>query len=165
MSIIDDAGSVVPFGSTFVRAGAALVNKAVDDVFNLTGDATRQSVVNIYNRTDNPIFFVDASFDSGGFTTGKVAPFQIDGKTANAYRVESHGVGTGVTGAHIRYAFSQPVQGADPEVVLDINTSNPFAGSNHAEVQAFNAEGVNFNTVNRVSVGDSNEVDIDFFTS
>jgi hypothetical protein len=53
------------------------------------------TVVVIYNHTDSPIFLIDSGFDSGDFTPGMQAPFQIDPKIAGGYRVESHGVATG----------------------------------------------------------------------
>src|SRR5215831_37989 len=124
MSIL---GLPVPFGQTFERAADTLVNKALDEIFNPNSDAVRLTVVVIYNHTDSSVFLVDSSFDSGGFTPGMQAPFQIDGKTAAGYRVESHGIATGVTGAHVRYGLTA---GDSNSVVLDITTSNPFAGDN-----------------------------------
>lgn len=156
MSDLGLPGLPVPFGQTFLRAGDTLLNRALDDIFNFDSDATRLTAIVVYNRTDTPIFLVDSNFESGGFTTGMAAPFQIDPKTANAYRVESHGAATGVTGAHVRYGIAP---GVPEQVVLDISTSNPFIGSNHSEVQAFNGFGV----VKTDSVGNANQVDVDFF--
>jgi hypothetical protein len=149
-------GLPVAFGQTFERAGDMLLNRAMNDIFNSDADASRLTVVVVYNHTDSPIFFVDSEFDSGNFTPGMQAPAQIDPKTSAAYRVESHGFATGVTGAHIRYGLTP----ADPtSVVLDITTSNPFAGGNHSEVSPVNG----FRLTKRDSEGDSNQVDIDFY--
>jgi hypothetical protein len=65
---------------------------------------------------------------------------------------------TGVTGAHVRYGTAL---GDQTQVVLDNNTSNPFAGDNHSEVQAFNS----FSATKTDSVGNSNQVDVDVFQS
>ena len=153
MSIL---GLPVAFGQAFQRASDTLLNRALDEIFNPNSDATRLTVVVVYNHSDNTIFLVDNNFDSGGFTPGMAAPFQIDPKTASAYRVESHGFATGVTGAHVRYGAAP---GDQTQVVLDINTSNPFGGDNHSEVQAFGGFGV----VRTDSTGNANQVDVDFF--
>jgi hypothetical protein len=149
-------GLPVPFGQTFERAGDQLLNKVLDDIFNLDGAAARLTVVVIYNHTDTPIFFIDSSFDTGGFTPGEQAPFQIDPMTANGYRVESHGVATGVTGAHIRYGLAA---GDASSLVLDITTSNPFVGDNSSDAQGTNG----FSVTKTDSVGNANQVDVDFF--
>lgn len=151
-------GLPVPFGQTFERAGDELLNKVLDDIFNLDGAAARLTVVVIYNHTDTPIFFIDSSFDTGGFTPGEQAPFQVDPMTANGYRVESHGIGTGVTGAHIRYGLTA---GDASSLVLDVTTSNPFAGDNSSDAQGTNG----FNVTKTDSVGNANQVDVDFFVS
>jgi hypothetical protein len=151
-------GLPVAFGQTFERASDILLNRVMDEIFNPNSDATRLSVVVIYNHTDTPVFFVDSAFDSGGFTPGMQAPVQIDPKTSSGYRVESHGFATGVTGARIRYGLTP---GDPTSVVLDITTSNPFAGGNHSEVQALNG----FSSTKADSVGNSNQVDIDLFAA
>jgi hypothetical protein len=155
MSILDDSGLLVAFGQAFRRSADLLTNRALDEIFNPNGDATRLTVVVIYNRTDQTLFLVDTSFDSGEFSDGKAAPFQIAPNTASAYRVESHGFAAGVTGAHVRYGAAT---GDATQVLLDINTSNPFVGDNHSEVQAFSGFGV----VRTDSGGNSNQVDVDF---
>ena len=130
--------------------------RALDEIFNPNSDATRLTVVVVYNHSSTTLFLVDTNFDSGGFTPGMASPAQIDPSTTIAYRVESHGVATGVTGAHIRYGTAP---GDQIEVVLDINTSNPYAGDNHSEVQAFSG----FSVTKTDSVGNSNQVDVDVF--
>jgi hypothetical protein len=151
-------GLPVPFDQTFQRAADTLVNKVLDEVFNPNSDAARLTVVVIYNHSDTPIFLVDSNFDTGGFTPGMQAPFQIDGKTAAGYRVESHGFATGVTGAHIRYGANA----GDPNsVVLDITSSNPFAGDNSSSAQGVNG----FGAVRTDSTGNANQVDVDLFVS
>ena len=132
-------GFPVAFDQAFQRGTDTLLNRALDEIFNSNSDATRLTVVVVYNHSDTRLFLVDTNFDSGGFTPGMQAPFQIDPKTASAYRVESHGFAAGVTGAHVRYGTAPDDQ---TQVVLDINTSNPFAGDNHSEVQAFSGFGV-----------------------
>ena len=82
-------GLPVPFGQTFERASSTLLNKALDAIFSPGSLAARRTVVVGYNHSDNPLFLVDTSFESGGFTPGMEAPFQIDPKTASAYNVES----------------------------------------------------------------------------
>ena len=151
-------GLPVAFGQTFERAGDQLLNKVLDDIFNLNSDAARLTVVVIYNHTDSPIFFINSSFDTGGFTPGMQAPFQIDPKTAGGYRVESHGVATGVTGAHVRYGLAA---GDLNSLVLDITTSNPFVGDNSSDAQGTNG----FGAVRTNSTGNANQVDVDFFVS
>ena len=99
-----------------------------------------------------------AGLRGGGFTPGRQAPFQVDGNSSIAYRVESHGAGTGVTGARVRYGLTA----GDPNsVVLDISTSNPFFGDNHSETQGSNGFGV----TKTDSTGNSNQVDVDLFQS
>ena len=122
------------------------LNKVLDEIFNLDGAAARLTVVVIYNHTDTPIFFIDFSFDTGGFTPGEQAPFQIDPMTANGYRVKSHGIGTGVTGAHIRYGLAA---GDASSLVLDITISNPFAGDNSSDAQGMNGFGATHTDFNR----------------
>jgi hypothetical protein len=153
MSIL---GIPVPFGQEFERAGTTLVNRVMDDFLNTGADAARLTVVVLYNHTDNQLFLIDSGFESGGFTPGRQAPFQIDGNSSIAYRVESHGAGTGVTGARVRYGLTA----GDPNsVVLDISTSNPFFGDNHSETQGSNGFGV----TKTDSTGNSNQVDVDLF--
>jgi len=155
MSIL---GLPVPFGQTFERAADTLVNKALDEIFNPNSDAVRLTVGVIYNHSDSPIFLVDSNFDSGGFTPGMQAPFQIDGKTAAGYRVESHGFASGVTGAHVRYGLTA---GDSSSVVLDITTSNPFVGDNSSSAQGMSG----FNVVSTDSTGNANQVDVDLVVS
>ena len=96
--------------------------------------------------------------DSGDFTPGRQAPFQIDPKTAGGYRVESHGIATGVTGAHVRYGLTA----GDPNsLVLDIVTSNPYVGGNSSQAQGVNG----FSAVSTDSAGNANQVDVDVFSS
>ena len=155
MSIL---GIPVPFGEEFERAGTTLVNRVMDDFLNIGADAARLTVVVVYNHTDNQLLLIDSAFESGGFTPGRQAPFQIDGNSSIAYRVESHGAGTGVTGARVRYGLTA----GDPNsVVLDISTSNPFFGDNHSETQGSNGFGV----TKTDSTGNSNQVDVDLFQS
>jgi hypothetical protein len=149
-------GLPVPFGDTFQRGADVLVNRAIDAIFNPNSDAARLTAVVVYNHTDSPVFLIDSGFDSGGFTPGQQAPFQIDPKTAVGYRGESNGIATGVTGAHVRYGLTA---GDPSSLVLDINTSNPFAGDNTSS-----AVGVNgFGAVRTDSTGNANQVDVDFF--
>ena len=151
-------GLPVVFGQTFERAGDQLLNKVLDDIFNLNSDAARLTVVVVYNHTDTPLLFIDSSFDTGNFTPGKQAPFQIDPKSAGGYRVESFGIGTGVTGAHVRYGLAA---GDPSSLVLDITTSNPFVGSNSSNAQGTNG----FGATHTDSTGNSNQVDVDCFAS
>jgi hypothetical protein len=142
------------FGQSFERASDILLNKVMDEVFNPNSDAARLTVVVIYNHSNNPLILIDSNFDSGGFTPGKQAPFQIDAMSAGGYRVESHGVATGVTGAHIRYGLTA----GDPNsVVLDITTSNPYVGGNSSQAQGTNG----FTATSTDSTGNSNQVDVD----
>lgn len=145
-------GPLGPFGDTFERLGDTLINKVADEIFG-SSDAARQTLVVIFNHMDDDLFFLDSSFASGGFTPGMQAPDTIGAKSAQAYRVESHGLATGVTGATVHYGL---VAG-DPTVALEIITSNPFGGDNHSEVQAFNGLSV----TKRDSVGNANQVDLD----
>ncbi|SRR5208337_5346580 len=148
----------VAFGQSFERASDILLNNVIDEIFNPNSDAARLTVVVVYNHTNSPLLLIDSSFDSGDFTPGRQAPFQIDPKTAGGYRVESHGIATGVTGAHVRYGLTA----GDPNsLVLDIVTSNPYVGGNSSQAQGVNG----FSAVSTDSAGNANQVDVDVFSS
>src|SRR5215471_628436 len=98
------AGPFGPFGATFERLGDMLINKVADEIFGDSG-AVRSTLVVIYNHTNTDLFYLSSAFDSGGFTAG-AQPGQIAAGTIGGYKVESHGVATGVTGADVRFGFS-----------------------------------------------------------
>ena len=148
----------VAFGQSFERASDILLNNVIDEIFSPNSDAARLTVVVVYNHTNSPLLLIDSAFDSGGFSPGKQAPFQIDPKTAGGYRVELHGIATGVTDAHVRYGLTA----GDPNsLVLDIVTSNPYVGGNSSQAQGMNG----FRAVSTDLTGNANQVDIDVFSS
>ena len=100
------AGPFGPFESPFERLGDTLINKVADEIFGDSG-AARQTIVVVYNHGNQDLFYLSNSFESGGFTAG-AQPGQIAAGTIGGYKVESHGIATGVTGADVRFGFSPP---------------------------------------------------------
>jgi hypothetical protein len=142
-----------PFGTQVERLGDLLINKISDEIFG-DGDAARLTRVVIYNHTGQDLFFLDSSFESGGFSPG-IQPGTIEAGTIGGYRVESHGAGTGVTGASVRFGLSPTADAA----ALEISTSNPFVGDNTGVANS--ADGLTARS--SVSVGNANEMDVDVF--
>ena len=149
------AGPFGPFDATFERLGDMLINKVADEIFGDSG-AARSTRVVIYNHSDKDLFYLSNSFDSGGFTPG-VQPGQVAAGTIGGYKVESHGLATGVTGADVRFGFSP----SDSDYCLRIVSSNPYAGDNSLEADA--QGGIIVKSTS--SVGNSNQVDADVYSS
>ncbi len=152
MSIQDVLG---PFGSTFTRIGDTLINKVSNEIFG-DGDAARSTTVVIYNHSNNDLFKLSDNFDSGGFSPSS-NPNIISAMSAGGYKVESHGVATGVTGADITWGLNT----TDAEFVLRVVTSNPFAGDNTQSADT----GGGFTKIITGSVGNNNTVEVDIFGS
>jgi hypothetical protein len=144
-----------PFGTQVERLGDLLISKISDEIFG-DGDAARLTRVVIYNHTGQDLFFLDGSFESGGFSSG-MQPGTIEAGTIGGYRVESHGFMTGVTGASVRFGLS-PTADA---VVLEIVTSNPYEGGNSGVANG--ADGLVARS--SFSVGNANEMDVDVFSA
>jgi hypothetical protein len=144
-----------PFGTAVERLGDMLINKISDEIFG-EGDAARLTRVVIYNHTDQALFFLDSSFESGGFSAG-MQPSTIESTAIGGYRVESHGAATGVTGATVHFGLSP----TDDTVALEVVTSNPFIGDNTGEANG--AEGLTARS--SVSVGNANQFDVDVFAA
>jgi hypothetical protein len=149
------SGPLGPFGDTFERLGDMLINKVADEIFG-PSDAARSTRVIIYNHTDQDLFPFFNSFSTGGFTPGQ-QPHVIEAGTAGGYRVESHGLATGVTGADVRFGLSP----SDTTAALQIVTSNPFGGDNTMTAEA--GQGLVVRATK--SVGNANQVDADLFAS
>lgn len=147
------AGPFGPFGAAFERLGDVLINRVVDSIFG-TGGAVRSTLVVIFNHSNHNLFYLTAAFGSGGFTPG-AQPGQIAARSIVAYRVESHGLATGVTDADVRFGFAP----SDADHCLRIVTSNPFIGSNHAEAHGYRGLTVTCS----YSVGNHNQVDVDVY--
>jgi hypothetical protein len=143
-----------PFGSTFERLGDILINKVIDDIFG-DSDATRLTRVFIYNHTDQSLYFLDSSFETGGFSMG-MQPHTIEAQTISGYRVESFGLATGVTKAHVTFGLDP----SDNTIAVEIVTSNPYIGDNSAS--ATSPEDL-FTVRMSFSVGNANQVDVDVF--
>jgi len=149
------AGPFGSFQSTFEQLGDTLISKVADEIFGDSG-AARQTIVVIYNHGSQDLFYLSSSLQSGLFTAG-AQPSQIAAGTIGGYKVESHGVLTGVTGADVRFGFSP----SDSDYCLRIVSSNPYAGDNSAQ-----ADGQGGITVKSTfSVGNSNQVDVDVYAS
>ena len=148
-------GPLGPFGGTIERLGDTLINKVTDEVFGDSG-AARSTRVIIYNHSGQDIYFISSSFDSGGFTPG-LQPSIIQAGTAGGYKVESHGVMTGVTGADVRFGLSP----SDSDYSLRIVSSNPYAGDNTMSADA--AGGLTVRAT--ISVGNTSEVDADLYAA
>ena len=73
-----------PFGSQIERLGDLLINKVSDEIFG-DGDAARLTRVMIYNHTSQDLFFLDSSFESGGFSAG-MQPDKIEADAIGGYR-------------------------------------------------------------------------------
>ncbi len=139
--------------------GEKLINAAGDRVIdrivsNLLGDkdATRSTDVVIYNHTDHTLHKTYERFESGGFSDKyKVLP--VEPYSARAYKVESHGFMSGVTGAEVRFSFNPQNRGGHK---LTIVTSNPYAGDNHRRVTS----AADLTTNDSMTVGDNNRVDV-----
>ena len=107
-----------PFGSQIERLGDLLINKVSDEIFG-DGDAARLTRVMIYNHTSQDLFFLDSSFESGGFSAG-MQPDKIEADAIGGYRVESHGLASGVTGADVSFGLSPTGQrGRRPDRTLE----------------------------------------------
>lgn len=144
-----------PFGSQIERLGDLLINKVSDEIFG-DGDAARLTRVVIYNHTSQDLFFLDSSFESGGFSAG-MQPDKIEADAIGGYRVESHGLASGVTGADVSFGLSP----TDDATALEIVTSNPFVGDNSGTANA--AEGLTARS--SLSVGNANQFDVDVFAA
>lgn len=144
-----------PFGGVFVRIGDSLINQVLAGIFG-DGNSVRSTTVIIYNHSVVPIFKISDHFDSGGFSPETSANIILP-KTASGYRVESHGIGTGVTGARIQWGLSPPP--LDAGYVLCITTSNPFIGDNTQSVEV----GGQFTATLTGSIGNHNTVEVDFW--
>jgi hypothetical protein len=149
------AGPFGPFESIFERLGDALINQLADEIFGDSG-AARQTIVVTYNHGSQDLFYLSSSFESGGFTAG-AQPGQIAAGTIGGYKVESHDVLTGVTGADVRFGFSP----SDSDYCLRIVSSNPYAGDNSTQPDA--QKGITVKST--FSVGNSNQVDVDVYAS
>ncbi|SPE26910.1 conserved hypothetical protein [Acidobacteriia bacterium SbA2] len=84
-------------------------------------------------------------------------PSVIQAGTAGGYKVESHGVMTGVTGADVRFGLNP----SDSDYCLRIVTSNPYAGDNTMSADA--AEGLTVRAT--ISVGNTSQVDADVYAA
>lgn len=144
-----------PFGAQVERLGDLLINKISSEIFG-DSDAARLTRVVIFNHTGQDLFFLNSSFESGGFTPG-MQPSTVQAGTIGGYRVESHGAATGVTGADVSFGLNP----TDTTAALEIITSNPFIGDNTGVANT--AEGLTANSSN--SVGNANEFDVDVFSS
>lgn len=144
--------ALVPFGAPVWRITETLINKAQDSLFG-PSDASRSTRVLIFNHSRWPLYFLGASFESGGFTPGQNPPGMIEAKSVGGYRVESHGFATGVAGAVVQYGYRP----TDQYPCLWIVTSNPFAGGNSWNGQGYNGLVVKFSG----SVGNANQVEYD----
>jgi hypothetical protein len=121
------AGPFGPFEWTFEWLGDTLINKVGEEIFG-DGAAARQTIMVVYNHGNQDHFYLSNLFESGGFTAG-AQPGQIAAGTIGGYKVEPHGIATGVTGADVRFGFSP----FDSDYCLRIVTSNPYAGGNSAQ--------------------------------
>jgi hypothetical protein len=144
-----------PFGGTIERLGETLINKVSDEVFGDSG-AARSTQVVIYNHTGQNFYFQSSNFETGGFTPG-LQPSVIEAGTAGGYKVESHGVMTGVTGADVRFGLTP----ADSNVCLRIVTSNPYAGDNTCNSES--GEGLTVRS--SISVGNTSQVLADVYAA
>ena len=115
-----------------------------------------KTIVVVHNHGSQDLFYLSSSLQSGLFTAG-AQPSQIAAGTIGGYKVESHGIATGVTGADVRFGFSP----SDSDYCLRIVSSNPYGGDNSAQ-----ADGQGGITVKSTfSVGNSNQVDVDVYAS
>jgi hypothetical protein len=142
------SGPFGPFEAQVERLGDLLVNKVSEEIFG-DGEAARLTRVVICNHTEQDLYFLDYAFESGGFSTG-LQPTTIEAKTIGGYRVESHGLATGVTGAIVHYGFSP----SDAIPVLEIATSNPYAGDNSGAITAMDDS---LTATGSPSLGNANE--------
>lgn len=145
-------GPLGPFESTFERLGDMLINKVQDEVFGDSGAARSVRVI-VYNHTDRDLYYLTSSFDSGGFTAGE-QPSVIAAKSAGGYKVESHGLMSGVTGADARFGWSP----SDSNYAVHLLVSNPYAGDNHLD---FDGQGAVVRAT--MSVGNTAQVDADVY--
>jgi hypothetical protein len=148
-------GPFGPFEAQVERLGDLLINKVSDEIFG-DGDAARLTRVVICNHTDQDLYFLDSAFESGGFSTG-MQPTTIGAKTIGGYRVESHGIASGVTGATVHYGFSP----GDATPVLEVTASNPYAGDNSGTITAMDDT---LTANGTASVGNANEFLGDVFS-
>lgn len=144
-----------PLGAPVERLGDTLINKAMDEIFGDSG-AARSTRVLIYNHTTQNLYFLNAGFETGGFTPG-MQPSVIEAGTVNGYKVESHGVMTGVTGADVTFGLSP----SDQNVCLHIVTSNPYAGDNTGTADASNG----LTATASISVGNTSQLDVDVYSA
>jgi hypothetical protein len=147
------SGPFGPFAGQFVRFGDTLINKISDEVFG-DGNAARSTRVVIYNHSDQDLYYVWSSFDSGGFTPG-MQPERIEARTIGGYRVESHGFMTGVTGADVRFA----VEPSENAPCLRIVSSNPYVGDNTYSVES----GEGLTATATMSVGTTSQLEADVY--
>jgi hypothetical protein len=149
------SGPFGPFAAPVERLGDMLINKVADEIFGDTG-AARSTRVVIYNHTQQDLYFLTSGFDSGGFSPG-LQPSKIEAGTLGGYKVESHGVMTGVTGADVRFGFDPN----DNTLALRIVSSNPYAGAN-----TFNTEtGEGLTARATISVGNTSQLDVDVYAA
>jgi hypothetical protein len=149
------SGPFGPFEAQVERLGDTLINKVSDEIFGDSG-AARSTRVVIYNHTQQDLYFLGSNFDSGGFSPGS-QPNKIEAGTIGGYKVESHGLMTGVTGAEVRFG----VVPTDETWALRIVSSNPYAGDN-----TFTAdEGEGFKVRATISVGNTSQLDADVYAA
>ena len=144
-----------PLGAPVERLGDTLINKASDEIFGDSG-AARSTRVVIYNHSNQNLYFLTSSFDSGGFTPG-MQPSVIEPGTVNGYKVESHGFMAGVTGADVQFGLNP----SDSTWCLHIVTSNPYAGDNSGAADA--AGGLK--VTSSMSVGNTSQFDVDVYSA
>jgi len=147
------SGPLGPFESSFERLGDSLINKVADEIFG-DSDAARWTRVIIYNHSNQDLYYLSSSFESGGFSPG-MQPGKIDANSAGGYRVESHGIMTGVTGADVRFGFNP----SDNNYCLRIVSSNPYAGDNSYSADTSQALSIRAS----MSVGNTCQVNADVY--
>jgi hypothetical protein len=144
-----------PLGAPVERLGDTLINRVVDEILGDNGSFRSTHVV-IYNHSNQDLYYLTSSFDTGGFTPG-LQPGVIEAGTVNGYKMESHGVGTGVTETDVRFGLNP----SDSNWSLQILTTNPAAGDVSASVHY--AGGLTA-TIS-CAVGNSNEVNVDVYAA
>ena len=100
-----------------------------------SGRATRCTDVVVYNSSKYVFSLVpnSARLETGTWTSAMMPPADIPANGTVVYGSESHGVCTGATNCELQYECSAGM--------VNISTSNPYMGDNHAEVSHTFADG------------------------
>jgi hypothetical protein len=137
---------------------------AVTQLQQLLGNFDRSIAIGVVNNTDFTLSLTQSdgssNFSSGGYQAGNLPSPSIDPQAADVFGTTNTAPSTGVVGA-VHYTAADS-DGNDAGVLLHLNFSNPFVGSDHYEQSVDDISGggalANFSVEVIGSVGNNSQV-------